>query len=197
MNENLIAALRYLSGTGSYTAYHDDAEREQICKLCSGDFCYGEETDANWCIYEALNRAANALESAYAEIEALKEANRDIRQHSVSHELYAQVCAERDEARKDCAEKNHMEIYQAAIDRYGAQAQMWMCVEECAELIQAINKYNRGIGDPANIAEEIADVEITIAQLEMILGNTDAVEAEIKRKLDRLRRRLHDGRKEA
>lgn len=32
-------------------------------------------------------------------------------------------------------------ILKKAIDTYGVKAQMMMCIEEAAELIQAINKY--------------------------------------------------------
>lgn len=60
----------------------------------------------------------------------------------------------------------HNEILAAAINRYGAFAQENMCIEECAELIQAINKKHRGLEH--NIAEEIADVEIVLAQLKII-----------------------------
>jgi NTP pyrophosphatase (non-canonical NTP hydrolase) len=58
------------------------------------------------------------------------------------------------------------DLYKAAIKKYGATAQENMCIEECAELIQAINKKHRGLEH--NIAEEIADVEIVLAQLKTI-----------------------------
>ena len=59
-----------------------------------------------------------------------------------------------------------IEILKAAINYYGAEHQENMCIEECAELIQAINKKRRG--KPHNIPEEIADVEITLEQLKLI-----------------------------
>ena len=52
------------------------------------------------------------------------------------------------------------------IDFFGAEAQENLCIEECAELIQAINKKHRGILH--NIPEEIADVEIMLEQLKII-----------------------------
>lgn len=57
-------------------------------------------------------------------------------------------------------------ILKKAIDTYGVKAQMMMCIEEAAELIQAINKYFRAVenGDVSNagydLIGEIADVEL-------------------------------------
>lgn len=58
---------------------------------------------------------------------------------------------------------------------YGYEAQSNQLVEECAELIQAVNKYRRvetGLGQPVaedkkaiardNLVEEIADVELML-----------------------------------
>ena len=77
------------------------------------------------------------------------------------------------------------EILEAAINKYGAFAQENMCIEECAELIQAINKKHRGL--PHNIAEEIADVEIVLAQLKTINECWETVETIKQVKLRRLR----------
>ena len=60
------------------------------------------------------------------------------------------------------------EIYKAAIDRWGCPAQVDMLVEECAELIVSVNKYRRS-GD-LSICEEMADVEIMLEQIRVILG---------------------------
>lgn len=59
-----------------------------------------------------------------------------------------------------------IEVLREAILHYGATAQENMCIEECAELIQAINKKHRG--KRHNIPEEIADVEIMLAQMKII-----------------------------
>lgn len=58
-----------------------------------------------------------------------------------------------------------IEILKEAILYYGARHQEDMCIEECAELIQAINKKHRGKAH--NIPEEIADVEITLEYLKL------------------------------
>lgn len=56
----------------------------------------------------------------------------------------------------------------ASLSRYGAQAQITMVFEEMAELQDVLCKFLRGRVDGdtcANIAEEIADVGITLDQL--------------------------------
>lgn len=60
------------------------------------------------------------------------------------------------------------EIYQQAIAKYGKEAQLKMVIEEMAELTQAICKSFRGANNHENIVEEIADVEIMLAQLKII-----------------------------
>lgn len=64
-------------------------------------------------------------------------------------------------------------------EHYGYSSQANMLMEECAELIQAINKHKRDFRYMSNetnqkrvdhIAEEIADVEIMIQQVEHLLG---------------------------
>lgn len=57
-------------------------------------------------------------------------------------------------------------------DRYGYPAQSNQLMEECAELIQAVNKYKRYGNDEAlkNFIEEIADVEIMLEQIKYLLG---------------------------
>lgn len=65
---------------------------------------------------------------------------------------------------------------------YGYEAQSNQLVEECAELIQAVNKYRRvetGLGQPVledkkaiardNLVEEIADVEVMLEQVKYLL----------------------------
>ena len=64
---------------------------------------------------------------------------------------------------------------------YGYEAQSNQLVEECAELIQAVNKYRRAgahIGQPTdstesvaldNLVEEIADVELMLEQIKYLL----------------------------
>ena len=58
------------------------------------------------------------------------------------------------------------DILLAAIQTFGEQAQERQTIEELSELVQAICHKHRG--RTHNIAEEIADVEIMLAQLKII-----------------------------
>lgn len=80
------------------------------------------------------------------------------------------------------------EVLKNAIAHYGETAQENLCIEECAELIQAINKKHRG--KPHNIPEEIADVEIMLEQLKIINCCRDTVNTIKTEKLMRLSERL-------
>ncbi len=103
-------------------------------------------------------------------------------------------------------------ILRLAIQRHGARGQMDMCVEEMAELIQALNKIKRlhlltdeFIIFPSplrpqketiaffNLCSEIADVEIMIHQLKEMLCQTgkEAIEISKERKILRLQDRLN------
>lgn len=70
-------------------------------------------------------------------------------------------------------------IYEQAISEWGIDAQLDMCIEECAELIQAISKIKRikylKHNNPDkimitqkrvdNLKEELADVQLMVNQL--------------------------------
>lgn len=58
------------------------------------------------------------------------------------------------------------EIIKDSINHYGKDAQSTVCMEECAELIQAISKEKRGKHDYKHLAEEMADVLICISMLQ-------------------------------
>lgn len=57
-------------------------------------------------------------------------------------------------------------IIKDSIEHYGVDAQSTVCMEECAELIQAISKEKRGKHDTKHLSEEIADVLICISMLQ-------------------------------
>ncbi|MCM1545214.1 MAG: helix-turn-helix domain-containing protein [Ruminococcus sp.] len=83
------------------------------------------------------------------------------------------------------------EITEVAVETYGVDSQLGMMIEECAELIQAINKYRR-YGSEDSILKlklELADVEIMLKQMEIIFGN---YEHEVLYKINRLDRRLEE-----
>jgi ubiquinone biosynthesis protein UbiJ len=84
------------------------------------------------------------------------------------------------------------EICRAAIELYGSDAQERQCIEECAELIQAINKKHRG--KEHNIAEEIADVENMLFQVKEINDCFEEVKRIKREKLERLAAKMSSGR---
>jgi NTP pyrophosphatase (non-canonical NTP hydrolase) len=94
------------------------------------------------------------------------------------------------------------QILQKAIDKYGADRQIDKCIEEMAELTQALLKHrqanypdmglmSRSVANYdilcQNMQSEIADVKITIKQIEMLFGS--CLEEETY-KINRLKKRL-------
>jgi len=74
---------------------------------------------------------------------------------------------------------------------WGKDSQIKQCIEECGELIAAlarVDKNNR-IGVEENIIEEIADVIITVRQMELLFG-IDKVDDILKEKMNKLKKRL-------
>ena len=81
------------------------------------------------------------------------------------------------------------EVCSKAVDIYGTEAQIWMAIEEMAELLNAISKHRRDRVNREDICEEIADVSIMMIQLAYIFGAED-VNDYLEQKIDRLERRL-------
>ena len=88
--------------------------------------------------------------------------------------------------------------FNQSIIKYGKEPQCRQLMEECAELIQAVNKMLRYEDRPAepeyyaNLIEEIADVEIMLYQLKVMFNIDDdqvfAFKVEkAKREQDRLK----------
>jgi len=92
---------------------------------------------------------------------------------------------------------NDVNIMRTALDKWGFNAQAGCAVEECAELIVALQKYvNRSPGPEMieNILDEITDVEIMMAQMRLALGiDDDALRKRIAYKFERINRRLTEG----
>lgn len=86
------------------------------------------------------------------------------------------------------------ETCKAALDTFGAQSQMNMMFEEMAELQKELCKNARGKNNILDIAEEIADVQIVLAQMILLFNCRQEVEDWKTIKLLRLRRRLEDER---
>ena len=83
-----------------------------------------------------------------------------------------------------------------SVDHYGAEIQATVCMEECAELIQAISKMIRRNGeisekDHNHLEEEVADVLICIEMLKQIYSIPDLnIEEWIDRKQKRMINRM-------
>ena len=84
-------------------------------------------------------------------------------------------------------DKTCEKICRAAVEKYGRGPQRDKAIEELSELIRALARCD----DPENIAEEMADVYVMLAQLEIIFDNREAVKIWQLRKLRRLDQRLH------
>lgn len=92
------------------------------------------------------------------------------------------------------AEQTRMdsEIYRAALETFGEEAQTKMLFEEMGELMSAICKHARGRDKVAHIAEEIADVQIMLDQMAVLFGCEDEVERQKRYKLRRLEQRIEE-----
>ncbi len=81
-----------------------------------------------------------------------------------------------------------------AITTFGKQAQEAMLLEEMSELQKEICKHWRGRDNAAEIAEEIADVEIMLDQIKMIFCCAGRVRAIRASKIRRLEERIRETR---
>lgn len=83
----------------------------------------------------------------------------------------------------------HFEICARAIKHYGAAAQKEMLIEECAELIQALQHEKRGRINPEEVCEEIADVQIMLNQISLLYPER-LIKKAFERKMSRLKSRM-------
>ena len=86
------------------------------------------------------------------------------------------------------------EIYRAALDTFGAEAQTKMLFEEIGELMTAICQYSRGRDKVDHVAEEIADVRIMLDQMAVLFDCEAEVERQRRYKLRRLEQRIEEKR---
>ena len=77
-------------------------------------------------------------------------------------------------------------ILKDAIQTFGDDHQIDLWFEESAELTKELCKTRRGIGNPYDLAEEIADCKIMLEQLEMIYANKYLVREFVRAKIKRL-----------
>lgn len=83
-----------------------------------------------------------------------------------------------------------------ALKHFGDTAQICQTMEECAELIQALNKSLRHNTDPEkvrhNILEELADVTIMVEQMKQNFDTEVEFDEILEEKMDKLREYLSD-----
>jgi NTP pyrophosphatase (non-canonical NTP hydrolase) len=81
------------------------------------------------------------------------------------------------------------EVLRKALSHFGNDAQFRKCAEECQELALAITHYLDGRASLDEVAEECADVLITVGQIRQALG-ADLVDSWAKNKMARLEERM-------
>jgi len=81
------------------------------------------------------------------------------------------------------------EIARQAVATWGHSAQIDMVIEECSELILALQHFKRGRNTADDVASELADVSIMFEQARVMFG-ADAVDEARRRKITRLVLRL-------
>ena len=89
-------------------------------------------------------------------------------------------------------------VLKEAVDKWGTNAQIDMIIEECAELIVALQKLKRNYGkDPEkdkelmhNVCDEVADVKLMTKQADYIFDEkliSERVKFKVKRLIKRLK----------
>ena len=82
--------------------------------------------------------------------------------------------------------KPYKELMHMALQEWGTQSQLDMVIEECAELIDAIQKWRRRRVDATKVLEEAVDVQLCLEQLKIILDAPILFEKIRQDKLKRL-----------
>lgn len=104
---------------------------------------------------------------------------------------------------KEDVERSRSEKIREIAYHYGYDAQSLQCIEEMAELTQAINKYRRKHGNGQstdkseeecmnNLIEEIADVQIMLEQMKLFFTAGNDIDIIINQKLDRQMYRIEN-----
>lgn len=84
-------------------------------------------------------------------------------------------------------------ILQKAVEKWGNEMQIDVCIEELSELIQALCKYKRNKPHAlSNVKEEMADVFIMLRQMKMIFDiyPDETIQQHIDFKVNRLKERI-------
>lgn len=84
---------------------------------------------------------------------------------------------------------NRSSLYQLALQKFGPDSQLMKLIEESAELAAAASRNINGLGNEADMASEMADVEIMIEQFRLN-GLGKLIDFQKTKKLERLAERL-------
>jgi NTP pyrophosphatase (non-canonical NTP hydrolase) len=79
---------------------------------------------------------------------------------------------------QELADRNGMagglqQLCEEAVMAWGIDAQIDMAIEECGELIVALNHYRRGRISSEQVLSEVADVSILVEQMASLFGRAD------------------------
>ena len=143
--------------------------------------------------WNARNSDNSVFEDAADAIEKLLSRDKGYQNTFAAHEkIIADLQAKLSQYRLESAvtKAEEVELYCDAIRKWGDQAQVMMVFEEMAELQKELCKNWRGRDNIEQIADEVADVEIMLAQLELIYDISERVRQHKAFKLQRLRKRL-------
>ena len=85
------------------------------------------------------------------------------------------------------------EVCRKAVDKWGVDAQLDHMIEECAELIVAINHFRRNNKEcrASDVESEIADVELMVEQMKLIF-NPENIWKHKQEKIQRLNKLLEE-----
>lgn len=184
--EEIVTALRQCP------RYGVDCDKG-VCAFFKPNGAFGD------CIKKKNDAAADLIENQQREIEALRQANEGLRWNLAATGradvgAVKQVplgCIGPYEATTD-GNPDGDEIFRAALETFGAEAQVMMAIEEMSELMKELCKHHRGHDNVKAIAEEITDVEIMLRQMMMLYGCAESVETFRRYKLERLTGRIKE-----
>ena len=92
--------------------------------------------------------------------------------------------------------KTNKDALEKAIKKYGVEKQLLVCMEEPAELIQAISKVERYPEDSTrmqDLIEEMADVTICLEYLKLIYNiRQEEIDGWINRKVKRISKKIKE-----
>lgn len=81
-------------------------------------------------------------------------------------------------------------VYEAALQKWGAEAQVNKFTEELGEFLVELGRMRNGVGDRDAFAEELADLTIMLEQLRLIYGVDEMVCGNMDYKINRLMGRI-------